>query len=811
MMKEAFKAATALEAVREFQRRYFTERSAPATLELFTEEPVWFGSSEIEHACGLQELRALLDEDVASAPTPMRCHVRECREVPISPDLSLVSTVVFVTQENASGATLCLRVIYTCARRDGGWKIASAHGSVPSALQGEGEYFPVSFAEEKQKLLRNEIIETTISVLEYQDIYAWEYDITQGLCLCNERIRRKFGLKPGDNFTPAQAAEGGVVAPRSAEEWLSLFRAIEEGEKEAAAEIRCCDAVGVEAPYRIKITAVSSDDGKPRRAICCARDLSDSLAQERRRNEMLASALIAAKEADRAKEEFLSRMSHEIRTPLNAIAGMADLARDSLGDEGEIADKLEKITRSSRFLLSLVDDMLDISAMRRGGVILKEEDFSARELMETVGAAICPLAAAKGVVYDADFTPVSGRAFKGDCGKIAQILINLLGNAVKFTDRGGKVFLHAALHHGAKEDRCRLRFSVRDTGRGIAEEFIPRIYEPFTQEKLPEGRENDGVGLGLPIARSIAEMMGGALECRSIEKVGTEFTFTLPIAAGAGESSPRAGGLRGRAILIAGAEEETRAVIAAVLAQEGAQAESVAGLAEALPKIEKGRYDAVVIARNKAGGDFENVCACAARKCKVIVVNGGEKAPPGAVAILREPLFGSALAAALRKLFLPPEAPEPEASELEGRAPLAGRRILVAEDRPLNMAVIEGYLRRMGCETEGVADGVAALERFARSPEGWYSAIVMDVRMPVMDGLAAARAIRTMGRADAAAVPILAVTAQAFEKDAEAALAAGMNAHLAKPVDEKELRAAMEKYVIGANKNTVAIWRGETR
>lgn len=399
-----------------------------------------------------------------------------------------------------------------------------------------------------------------------------------------------------------------------------------------------------------------------RRKICCFRhDITDVCNLEKSRGEELAAALARAREASQAKDEFLSRMSHDIRTPLNGILGLAGLALEETR-EAHTREYLQQLRASGNFLLSLVNDILDMSKISGQKMELHPSPYGVEEWQSTMQAVIGEQCRSKGLHFQMEREGDGVQAVLVDRLRFDQIVLNLLSNAVKFTPAGGSVTLR--MHAKALEGgRCRLWIAVEDTGVGMSRAFQKKVFEPFSQERA--GDAAAGTGLGLPIVKSLTELMGGKVRLRSSPGAGTCVTVELT-----------------------------------------------------LPRLE----------------DWQK--------------------------------------------------PERRTAE---HAPLEGRRVLLAEDHPINAAIACKILERRGMLVDHVEDGRQAVERFAASGPGYYDAVLMDIRMPVLDGLAAAEAIRRLERPDAAAVPILALTANAFADDVEKSRDAGMNGHLAKPVEPEKL------------------------
>ena len=396
-------------------------------------------------------------------------------------------------------------------------------------------------------------------------------------------------------------------------------------------------------------------------------DVTDMLAAEHRAQNALEKALELAEEANRAKSDFLSSMSHDIRTPMNAIMGMTALANAHIDDKDRVKECLRKISLSSRHLLSLINDILDMSKIERSRITLNRMKISMADLMRQLSDMLEPQAVEAGLVFESSASQTEHVWFYGDSLRINQILINLLSNAIKFTPEGGRVeFTVQEIPSHADAGYVRLQFAVKDTGVGMTKEFLTHIFDPFTRSSSSSGIE--GTGLGLSITKGLVDLMGGEISVRSEPLIGTEFRVELELE-------------------IAGKDDRTDT-------------------------------------QNETGMQF-----------------------------------------------LPEE------------KPLAGRYFLVAEDNEINSEILCELLQMYGADTVATKDGIQAVRAFSSSAPGTYDAVLMDIRMPEMNGYDATRSIRSLKRTDAGSIPVIAMTANAFAEDIQTAADAGMTAHVAKPID----------------------------
>ena len=414
------------------------------------------------------------------------------------------------------------------------------------------------------------------------------------------------------------------------------------------------------------------DDSTKNTIVLLQWDITELYEKEERQKTEMQTALVTAKKASRAKSDFLSRMSHEIRTPMNAIIGLTALTREKLGDMSYVKNSLEKIDSSAHFLLELINDILDISRIERGKLSLNETPVEMTGFLEDIHALLRSRAEEKNIRYVVKAEGLAaGYCF--DALKLKQVLVNILSNAVKFTAAGGQVDFTACCT-GQQDGLDCLQFTVRDTGIGIDQKFLPKVFDAFAQEYSTNTTLFGGTGLGLAISRSIIELMGGTIAVRSQKNEGTTFVVTVRL---------------------------TRLQ-------------------------DDGRL------RQKNGSrptDYD----------------------------------------------------------------FTGRRVLLAEDNEINSEISRNLLESKGFTVEAVTDGRQAVDAFQQHAPGWYDLILMDVRMPYMDGLTATRQIRSSEHDDAWSIPILAMTANAFEEDIKKSLRSGMNGHLTKPVEPAELYRSIQE------------------
>ncbi len=528
----------------------------------------------------------------------------------------------------------------------------------------------------------------------------------------------------------------------------------------------------------------------------------------------LKEALAASEQASRAKTSFLSNMSHEIRTPMNAIIGLDNIALRDPNLTPHTREQLEKIGASAKHLLGIINDILDMSRIESGRMALKEEEFSFRDFLDQINVMINGQCVDKGLRFECSIIGYTEDYYIGDDMKLKQVLINILGNAVKFTPAPGTVTFSVE-QIKRFEQHCMFRFVIRDTGVGMSKEFIPKIFEAFSQENDAASNRYGSTGLGMAITKSIVSMMNGEIEVDSEKGVGTTFTVTVTLKLSGRGARKERGELAGLRALVVDDDPVAREHEQLVAAAVGIQADTAESGAEALRLIKEKRvagqgYQLVLTDFLMPGMDgvafTRELRKLDSGETAVILLTGydwedkqEEALAAGVDAISSKPLFADSLAHIVQSILLrrgqeesPAAAPEASAA-----AALAGCRVLVVEDIELNAEILMDLLEMEEIESERAENGRDAVDMFAAHPAGYYDAILMDVRMPVMDGLDATRAIRALPRADAKLIPIIAMTANAFDEDVQHSLQAGMDAHLSKPVEPERLCETLNRMLCG--------------
>lgn len=545
------------------------------------------------------------------------------------------------------------------------------------------------------------------------------------------------------------------------------------------------------------------------------RSLEEAVAREKiqkaelaESREALQDALASAEHANRAKTAFLSNMSHEIRTPMNAIIGLNNIAMNDPTASDKVKEYLEKIGASAQHLLGIINDILDMSRIESGRMTVKQEEFSFSKGLEQVNTMISGQCRDKGLRYDCRITGRVNDYYIGDIMKLKQVLINILGNAVKFTPEGGAVRL--VIEEGPHFDwKATLKFVISDTGIGMSKEYLPHIFEAFSQEDASSTSRYGSTGLGMPITKSIVELMNGHIEVQSEKGKGSVFTVTVTL----GESDRKSvqtneGDLDPHELSVLVIDDDCVALEHAeiVLGQIGIGCETAESGWEGVDKvrIRHGRredYDLILIDWRMPEMDgvetTRQIRSLVGNDTPIIILTSfnwddiaEEAKAAGVDTFVAKPLFAGSVMDEFREAFR-------RKNELLERktADLKGKRVLLAEDVAINAEIILMVLSMREMEADLAENGKAAVELFEGHAPGYYDAILMDMRMPEMDGLEATRRIRSMDRSDAKTVPIIALTANAFDEDVQRSMQAGLNAHLSKPVEPDALFETLEALI----------------
>ena len=554
--------------------------------------------------------------------------------------------------------------------------------------------------------------------------------------------------------------------------------------------------------YQVKLVAAGHDR---HHLILGIRGADAEVRAEEERRKLLQDALAAAEHANRAKTTFLNNMSHDIRTPMNAIIGFTALAAAHIDNKQQVADYLGKISVSSEHLLSLINDVLDMSRIESGKVKIEEKEVHLPDILHDLRTIIQANVHAKQLELYIDTVDVVHEDIICDKLRLNQILLNLISNAVKFTKPGGMLSIRVIEKHGAPNGYASYEFRVKDSGIGISKEFQKHIFEAFTREQTSTVSGIQGTGLGMAITKNIVEMMGGTISVESEIGKGSEFTVCLQFRVDSApthcEQIPKLAGLHA---LVADDDFNTCASVTRMLTKIGMRAEWTTSGKEAVLRTrlavenddEFSAYIIDWIMPDMNGIETVRRIRAIIGDSKPIIILTAydwtdieeEAKEAGVTAFCSKPLFLSELREALlgnvendeRK----PEVPDDY---------FEGRKILLVEDNELNQEIAATILEEKGFVVDVAGDGTDAVERMQTSPAGQYDLILMDIQMPRMDGYEATRRIRALDDPAKARIPIFAMTANAFEEDRQKALDAGLNGHIVKPIDIAKLMQVLKE------------------
>ncbi len=559
--------------------------------------------------------------------------------------------------------------------------------------------------------------------------------------------------------------------------------------------------------YQLKAVRAGVWDGD-HGAVLGFRSVDREIRDEMEKKNLLEDALLQANRASRAKSVFLSNMSHDIRTPMNAIVGFTALAITHIDQTEQVREYLEKIMASGNHLLSLINDILDMSRIESGKMHLEEKPCRLPDILHGLRNILLAEIHAKQLELYMDAVDVMNENIYCDKLRLNQVLLNLLSNAVKYTKAGGIITVRIIEKAGAPAGYANYEFHIKDTGIGMSGEFVSHIFEPFEREKNSTISKIQGTGLGMAITKNIVDMMNGAIDVKSEQGVGTEFTVYLTLRLDSGEKEPvDIPELKNCRALVVDDDFNTCDSVSYMLQQIGLRAEWTLSGKEAVLRtrqaaMRKDNYSVYVIdwllpdmngievtrrIRKEMGEDVPIIVLTAYDWFEI--EKEGKEA--GVTAFCSKPLFLSELRNCLHSVIHADDKAEEETPENEQKAHTG--RILLTEDVALNQEIATVLLEDAGFSVEVADNGQIAVEKVKRSRPGYYQLVLMDVQMPVMNGYEATREIRKLKNRALASIPIIAMTANAFEEDKQEAMRCGMNGHISKPIDVKKLFRTLDQ------------------
>lgn len=520
------------------------------------------------------------------------------------------------------------------------------------------------------------------------------------------------------------------------------------------------------------------------------------------------SARLEAVKANKAKSEFLSNMSHDIRTPMNAIVGMTAIAAAHMDDSHQVQACLKKISLSSKHLLGLINDILDMSKIESGKMTLNMDMISLREVMDNIVNIVQPQIKAKKQNFEVSIYDIKTENVYCDSVRLNQVILNIMSNAIKFTPDKGKIRTVMYQEDSEKGNNyIRVHISVKDSGIGMSPEFKEKIFESFVREDTKRVNTTEGSGLGMSITKYIVDAMQGTIEVDSEQGKGTEFRITIDLEKAPDNEAEMM--LPNWKMLVVDDDEMLCQSSVNSLIEIGVNADWTLNAENAFDMIRESNkknvpYDIILIDWKLPGMDgIEATRVIRSEHNKnipIILISAydwseieADARAAGVTGFISKPLFKSTLYHGLRR-FVDERISADNNAEEEKKQSFTDLRVLLAEDNDLNWEIAYELLTPEGLLLDHAENGKVCTEMFEKSPEGYYSAILMDIRMPVMSGLEASEAIRKLDRSDKN-IPIIAMTADAFAEDREKCLKAGMNAHIAKPIDVGEVIKILEKFV----------------
>lgn len=675
----------------------------------------------------------------------------------------------------------------------------------------------MSLADRKERQYRIAITSNAFCTFEFnltQDVI--EQDIVCTVKGKEISLLERSGLK-----APCKASEcfekwKSSILDESIEEYSRvvnidyLKECFKQGKSQIDIDYWGCSSSDKQICVRQSFVMTRDNDTNDIMVMVVTKEITEQVRKQREQTQALQDALMQAQHANKAKTTFLSNMSHDIRTPMNAIIGFATIASSHINNKEQIKDCLQKVLSSSNHLLSLINDILDMSRIESGKVQIKEQECNLSELMHNLVNIIQPQVTAKQLELFIDTFEIANEDVIADSLKLNQVFINLLSNAVKYTPAGGTITFQIIQKTIFRHGYGNYTFIVKDNGIGMSSEFVEHIFEPFERESSTTKTGIEGTGLGMAITKNIIDMMDGTITVES--EIGKGSTFTVDLTLKLQDTKKEAEQIKelnGLRTLVVDDDFHVCDSVSKMLKQLGLRSEWTTSGREAAYRAksayeEGDAYRTYIIdwqmPETSGIETARKIRSAVGDEAPIIILTAydwtdieEEAKEAGITTFCAKPLFMSDLKSALlsvNNMLIKEETAAPWM-----QVDFSGKRLLLVEDVELNREIAEMILTEAGFVIESAPDGTDAVSMVDTSEENYYDAILMDIQMPIMDGYEATRAIRNLPRNDVKTLPIIAMTANALEEDKEAAIKHGMNAHVAKPIDTKVLMQVLEQFL----------------
>ena len=665
--------------------------------------------------------------------------------------------------------------------------------------------------ERKEELRKAAVLEEMQDIIAASDMGTWSIELVEGKeprMKADQRMLDLLGLR-GQELTPEEVyiAWYRNIKPEAEQSVLDSVSRMEQGGRDENTYLWIHPTLG-ERYVRCGGTARPIPGGYVLRGYHY--DVDEIVREKEQKDALLKDALNAAEHANRAKTTFLNNVSHDIRTPMNAIIGYTALAASHIDNKEQVRDYLGKITTSSSHLLSLINDVLDMSRIESGRVTIDEKEVHLPDILHDIRTITQANINAKQLDFFIDTVDVIHEDIVCDKLRLNQVLLNILSNATKFTSPGGSISVRVIEKPSARAGYAHYEFHVKDTGIGMSEEFQQHIFEPFSREQSSTVSGIQGTGLGMAISKNIVDMMGGTIEVRSKEGVGTEFIVCVEFRTSAKviryENVPELQGIRA---LVADDDSDTAISVSNMLKSIGLRSDWTLSGKEAVLRAkvaaqESDEYGVYVIdwmMPDMNGIEtVRQIRRHISKDVPIIILTAydwadieEEAKEAGVTGFVSKPIFLSEL----RDILSQPFRESPEELEIAKVSPedLKGKKILLAEDNKINQEIAVEILSQYGMKISVVNDGDEAVEAMCCAEKGQYDLILMDIQMPHMNGYEATRGIRELNIPGISDIPIIAMTANAFDEDRDLAQEAGMNGYITKPIDIDKMLECIRKFV----------------